>query len=118
MWLLVNNLPGKENLYDRADIICTTISAARDILHSLDGCLSVLMIDPVMDLPAGGKKGKNKNVCTGYDLFMYALVNNLLPDTVQIVTSSKMYYVKMHNALLDSGFTKMGCNYISKAGME
>jgi len=60
----------------------------------------------VLDYDLGEKEiihgtcGKRKREITGYDILMFAIVNNCLPLTVQIITNNPVGRQKLHNGLI------------------
>ena len=81
----------------------------------MHGLISVLMLDYDLGVvePKNKRGKKGKSMGTGYDVLMYAIINNLLPDTVQLVTSNPAGRKRMHDALIhDAKYIKRGVNYM------
>lgn len=100
MWLLVDDKRSLENV----DIIARNHQAAMEILLGMGSDhLAGLVID--YDLgeseKISGKGGKRKRKITGCDILMFAIVNNCLPLTVQIIEEKPADRQKLHNTLIN-----------------
>ena len=98
MWMLVDDKRSLETV----DIIARTSQAAMEILLGMGHRLTGLVLD--FDLGEKeniGKGGRHTREITGYDVLMFAIVNEVLPLTVQIITENPVGVMKLHNALVD-----------------
>ena len=109
MWMLVDD---KRSLpSDQIDIIARNSAAAMAILLGMGrDRLTGLVLDydlgekePIFgERLSDGKKirGTRTREITGYDVLMFAIVNDLLPLTVQIITDNPAGRRRLHNGLI------------------
>lgn len=97
MWLLISNGRSLET----ADIIARNSQAAMEILLSIGHKLTGLVIDyDLREKEKVGGKGRRYREITGQDVLMFAIVNNVLPLTVQIITDNFVGKTRLHNTLV------------------
>lgn len=105
MWLLVDD----KRCLETVDIIARNSQAAYEILLGMGHRLTGLILDFDLgekELIHGGK-GKRYREITGYDVLMFAIVNNCLPLTVQIITDNPAGAKRLHNGLVyDAKYVK------------
>lgn len=90
------------------DIIARNSNAARQILRQMKGEISVL----ILDYDLGEVKTKQSKEITGWDVLQYAIIYDLLPPTVQIISDNPIGRKRLHDALIhDAKYLKQGCNY-------
>lgn len=98
MWLLISN---KHNL-ETVDIIARSSQAARDILLGLgpDRLTGLVLDYDLGEKEKVGGKGRRTREITGYDVLMFAIINEVLPLTVQIITDNPVGRQRLHNGLV------------------
>ena len=103
MWLLIDSAKTS----DRVDITANTAEAGVFLLEKLQGCLIGLVIGTL----------KSGSTMTMFDVLMYTLTNDLLPQTVQIVISDKKWAGRIANILTkEAKYIKKGVNYVDPKG--
>lgn len=98
MWMLVDDKRSLETV----DIIARNSQTAIEVLLCLGHRLTGLVIDYDLgekELIYGGK-GKRYREISGNDVLMFAIVNNVLPLTVQIITDNPVGKQRLHNTLI------------------
>lgn len=105
MWLLIDS--GKTT--DKVDIVANSSESAVLVMNRLHGCLTGLVVG---SLKYGSKE-------TMYDVLMYAVINNILPQTVQIAINDKNAVAGIANLLTkDAKYIKKGVNYVDPKGQK
>jgi hypothetical protein len=110
------------------DVIIRNADAAIDCLNRLHGLIEVLLIDhdlgveePAYDKGVHKRRPKKsdkqnygkKKRADGYDILMYAILNNLLPPVVQIVALNPQGVKRLEDALKhDAKYIKQGNKWI------
>lgn len=123
MWVLVDDRRDMN-----VDVIVRNVDTAIDCLYRLNGLIEVLLIDfdlgnpedePVYDIGIHKRKPKRvdsrgrRKPADGYDVLMYAIINNLLPPVVQVVSDNPAGRKKLESALkFDAKYIKQGNNWI------
>lgn len=98
MWLLVDDKRSLETV----DIIARNSIAAMEILLGMGGRLTGLVLDyDLGETEKVGGKGRRTREITGYDVLMFAIVNEVLPLTVQIITENPVGRQRLHNGLVN-----------------
>ena len=104
MWLMLDD---KRNLdSSEIDIIARNSMAAMEILLGMGPRLTGLVLDyDLGETEKVGGKGRRTREITGYDVLMFAIVNEVLPLTVQIITENPVGKERLHNGLVnDAGY--------------
>jgi len=104
MWMLVDD---RRNL-ETVDIIARNSQAAMEILLGMGHRLTGLVLDfDLGEVENIGGKGRRSREITGYDVLMFAIVNEVLPLTVQIISDNPVGVMKLHNTLVqDAKYVK------------
>ena len=98
MWLLVDDKRSLETV----DIIARNSIAAMEILLGMGPRLTGLVLDyDLGETEKVGGKGRRTREITGYDVLMFAIVNEVLPLTVQIITDNPVGKKRLHNGLVN-----------------
>ena len=100
MWLLVDD---KRSLgSSEIDIIARNSQTAMEILLGMGPRLSGLVLDyDLGEIEKVGGKGRRTREITGYDVLQFAIINEVLPLTVQIITDNPVGRKRLHNALVN-----------------
>lgn len=97
MWLLVDDKRSLETV----DLIARNSQAAMEILLGMGHRLTGLVLDYDLGEKENiGKGGRRSREITGYDVLMFAIVNEVLPLTVQIITDNPVGKRRLHNGLI------------------
>lgn len=99
MYLLVDDKRSLDS--SEIDIIARSSQAAMEILLCMGSRLSGLVLDyDLGEKEKVGGKGRRTREITGYDVLMFAIVNEVLPLTVQIITDNPVGKKRLHNGLI------------------
>lgn len=99
MWLLVDDKRSLDS--SEIDIIARNSQAAMGILLGMGHRLTGLVLDyDLGEIEKVGGKGRRTREVTGLDVLMFAIVNEVLPLTVQIITENPVGRERLHNALV------------------
>jgi hypothetical protein len=99
MWLLVDDKRSLDS--SEVDIIARNSQAAMEILLGMGHRLTGLVLDYDLGEKENiGKGGRRSREITGYDVLMFAIVNEVLPLTVQIITDNPAGRERLHNGLI------------------
>ena len=100
MWMLVDDKRSLDS--NEIDIIARNSMAAMEILLGMGPRLTGLVLDyDLGEKEKVGGKGRRKREITGYDILMFAIVNEVLPLTVQIITDNPVGKKRLHNGLVN-----------------
>ena len=107
MWLLVDYKQSLENV----DIVVRNHQAAMEVLLVLGHRLTGLVIGDLAEYEfVHGTGGKRKRTIAGHDILMFALVHNVLPLVVQIISVEPVARKRLHNMLVDDAKYVLGIN--------
>ena len=99
MWLLLDDKRSLDS--SEIDIIARNSTAAMEILLGMGPRLTGLVLDyDLGEVEKVGGKGRRTREITGLDVLMFAIINNCLPLTVQIITDNPVGRQRLHNALI------------------
>lgn len=99
MWMLVDDKRSLDS--SEIDIIARNSITAMEILLGMGPRLTGLVLDfDLGEKEAVGKGGRSREI-TGLDVLMFAIVNEVLPLTVQIITDNPVGRQRLHNALIN-----------------
>ncbi len=99
MYLLVDDKRSLDS--SEIDIIARSSQAAMEILLGMGPRLSGLVLDyDLGEIEKVGGKGRRTREITGLDVLMFAIVNEVLPLTVQIITENPVGRQRLHNVLV------------------
>lgn len=104
MWLLIDSA----KTTDKVDIVANSSASAVLVLNRLHGCLTGLVVGTL-------KYGSPE---TMYDVLMYAILNGLLPQTVQIAVGEKHSAGIVNLLTREAKYVKKGVNYIDPEGQK
>ena len=105
MWLMVDNKRSLDS--SEIDIIARNSMAAMEILVGMghDRLTGLVLDYDLGEKEKVGGKGRRTREITGYDVLMFAIVNDVLPLTVQIITDNPVGKQRLHNGLVnDAGY--------------
>ena len=83
----------------QADIFARNAQAAKDVLEAFKGRIDMAIWDH--DLDSFDETGRE---ITGYDVMVWAIDRDVMPDSVFLVTSNPVGRDRMGAALEDAGF--------------
>lgn len=99
MWLLLDDKRSLDS--NEIDIIARNSTVAMEILLGMGPRLTGLVLDyDLGEVEKVGGKGRRTREITGYDVLMFAIINNVLPLTVQIITDNPVGRKRLHNGLI------------------
>lgn len=100
MWLLLDDKRSLDS--SEIDIIARSSTAAMEMLLGMGPRLTGLVLDyDLGEVEKVGGKGRRTREITGYDVLMFAIINNVLPLTVQIISENPVGRQRLHNALIN-----------------
>lgn len=105
MWLLIDS----SKTTDKVDIIANSSASATLVLNRLHGSLTGLVVGTL-------KYGSPE---TMYDVLMYAILNGILPQTVQIAIGDERSAERIANLLTkEAKYVRKGVNYVNPEGQK
>ena len=100
MWLLVDDKRSLDS--SEIDIIARNSQTAMELLLGMGHRLTGLVLDyDLGETEKVGGKGRRTREITGLDVLMFAIINNCLPLTVQIISENPVGRQRLHNALIN-----------------